>query len=139
MKRVSGNGKLKEMKIYQIDGKQYAVIGEELFERLEVTTIDARPTDPLADLPRKKYKSRATKMAKPKKSRGARSITCRICEQQGHFAKTCPKRDGNLPPDEVKRPEVTKEQVDELRAKGYDSLRIAATLKTSLSEVNKHW
>ena len=36
-------------------------------------------------------------------------------------------------------PEITKEQVDELRAKGFDSLRIAAALKTTLSEVNKHW
>jgi len=129
------------MKIYQIAGKQYAVISDELYERLEIATIDARPTDPLADLAptRKKYKTKGTKVAKSKKGKSARSIHCKICDGYGHFAKTCPKRDGNLPPDEVKRPEVTKEQVDELRAKGYDSLRIAATLKTSLSEVNKHW
>jgi hypothetical protein len=35
--------------------------------------------------------------------------------------------------------EVTKEQVDELRAQGLDSLRIAAKLHTTLTEVNKHW
>ena len=124
------------MKIYQIAGKQYAVIGEELFEQLEVVTIGARPTDPI----RRSIATKAAKSAKPTKSKGARrTIHCKICDGYGHFAKTCPKRNGILPPDEVKRPEVTKEQVDELRAKGYDSLRIAAALKTTLSEVNKHW
>jgi hypothetical protein len=131
------------MKTYQIAGKQYAVIGEELYERLEVATIGARPTDPLADLAplplRKKYKTRAAKRATPKKN-GKGTTHCKICDGYGHFAKTCPKRDGNLPPDDapVMR-EITKEQVDELRAQGFDSLRIAARLKTTLTEVNKYW
>ena len=55
------------MKIYQIAGNQYAVIGEELYERLEVATIGVRPEDPLADLAptplRRKYKTKGAKSA----------------------------------------------------------------------------
>jgi hypothetical protein len=133
------------MKIYQIAGKQYAVIGEELYEQLEVATLGARPTDPLADLAplplRKKYKTRAPKGAKSQK-KGKGKTHCKVCDGYGHFAKTCPRRDGNLPPDEepVKR-EITKEMVDELRVAhpSWDTLKIAAELRCRLSDVNKYW
>jgi hypothetical protein len=131
--------------IYQIAGKQYAVIGEELYERLEVATIEVRPTDPLADMAptplRKKYKTRAPKGAKPQK-KGKGKTHCKICDGYGHFAKTCPKRTGNLPPGKkpVKR-EITKEMVDELCAAhpSWDTLKIAEELKCRLSDVNKFW
>ena len=128
------------MKIYQIAGKQYAIIGDELYEQLEAATIGARPTDPLADLApqRKKYKTKAVKGAKPQK-KGKGTTHCKICDGYGHFAKTCPKRDGNLAPDEepVKR-EITKEMVDAVRLEhpAWDTLKIAAVLKCRLSDVN---
>jgi len=133
------------MKIYQIAGKSYAVIGEDVYERIEAGTIAARPTDTLADLApekpaRKKYGS--GKVKKQKKA-GHGTTHCKICDGYGHFAKTCPKRAGGLSSDEVeeeaRRPEVTKEQVDELKAKGMNSIQIAAKLRTTLSEINKHW
>jgi hypothetical protein len=60
----------------------------------------------------------------------------------GHFAKTCPKRDGNLPLDEEPvRREITKEMVDAVRLEHptWDTLKIAAELKCRLSDVNKYW
>ena len=82
-------------------------------------------------------------MQRRKKGKGSRrSIHCKVCDGYGHFAKTCPKPDGNLPPDEepAKR-EITKEMVDELRAEHptWDTLKIAAELKCRLSDVNKYW
>jgi len=85
---------------------------------------------------KRKYTKKGKKVAKVT----GRVAHCKNCGGVGHFAKTCPEKDGSLPPDEVaSRPEITKEQVDELRAKGLDSLRIAAKLHTTLAEVNKHW
>ena len=134
------------MNIYNIAGKQYAVIGEELYERMpdaearrDLPTEETAPEKPV----RRKYGS--GKVKKQKKGKGPRrgSIHCKICDGYGHFAKTCPKRAGGLSSDEVeeeaRRPEVTKEQVDELKAKGMNSIQIAAKLRTTLSEINKHW
>lgn len=110
----------------------YAVVGEKIYRLVELV-VTPTPAESITRAPKPAKKANKVKSGHKGKTH------CKICDGYGHFAKTCPKRDGSLPPEEVKRPEVTKEQVDELRAKGYDSLRIAATLKTSLSEVNKHW
>ena len=107
------------MKIYHIAGKQYAASGDDLYEKVpEFSSLEPQSEDDSVStfaLKRKKYKTIAPKKAKS----GHKGKThCKICDGYGHFAKTCPKRAGALPPDEVKRPEVTKEQVDEVRAKG---------------------
>jgi hypothetical protein len=71
----------------------YAVVGEKIYRLVELSvTIDARPTDPLANLApekptRKKYGS--GKVKKQKKA-GHGTTHCKICDGYGHFAKTCP-------------------------------------------------
>jgi hypothetical protein len=73
---------------------------------------------------------------------GGGKTHCKLCDGYGHFAKTCPNRDGTLAPDvEPAKREITKEMVDELRAAHptWDTLKIAAELKCRLAEVNKYW
>jgi hypothetical protein len=132
------------MKIYQIAGKQYAVIGEELFELSRASEWDGlqvfltTPTQPEAPV-RRKYGS--GKLKKRSKVGGGKTH-CNLCDGYGHFAKTCPNRDGTLAPDvEPAKREITKEMVDELRAAHptWDTLKIAAELKCRLAEVNKYW
>jgi hypothetical protein len=91
------------MKIYEIDGKQYAVIGEELYERLGEATTGAVPTAPIEDngrespppLPRRKHPlTKAKKQVRkyiPKK--GYKRGTCGKCGEEGHSAWHCPERE----------------------------------------------
>jgi len=148
------------MNIYNIGGKQYAVIGEELYERVESGTIGAREEDPLAELAPKRRKYTRTVASKPKPKKARRgSIHCKICDGYGHFAKTCPKGPGKLkaprkkmekrtyqPPEQEEAPAVDNRTDEELRAAvhglqqdGLDSLVIASKLRLRISKVNELW
>jgi len=93
------------------------------------------------------HESEEYPVAKPRKEKPEKHLKagkkrhCKSCGKAGHRSDNCPNGDGTLPPDEptTHRPEVTKEQVDELKAKGLNSIQVAARLKTTLTEVNKHW
>jgi hypothetical protein len=132
------------MKIYQIAGKHYAASGDDLYEKVpEFSLLEPQSEEDSASTFAPKRKKHMTSAPKSTKRGRKGKIHCKICDGYGHFAKTCPKRDGDLPLDEeppVKR-EITKEIVDEVSAAHptWDSLKIAAELKCRLSDVNKFW
>lgn len=97
------------MKIYHIAGKEYAVSGDNLYERvpeayqeigtftegkdLVAGTMIAHETFPSSLPLRKKPLSKAKKVKPQKKPKaGHKAQThCKNCDGYGHFAKTCPK------------------------------------------------
>jgi hypothetical protein len=144
------------MKSYFIAGKEYAVIGTDLYERLPELTIaisDASVTPeqpaPVALVHRKKHQ---VKPLKPAKKSGKKSTAhCKNCGGYGHFAKTCPEKKPDQGP--VAQPEERqsgkfvgtldqlKAKVKEIRAdqKGISSLRVAQMLGVRIEILNKVW
>jgi hypothetical protein len=114
------------------------------------TGIDARTTDQLADVPRKKYKKRKLKKdgkvtGKKGTGKGHGVMHCKICGEPGrsdthpnHGKKTSQAADP-APSGNEMNPDELREAIHGLQQDGLDSLRIAQKLKISLYKVNKYW
>ena len=144
------------MNIYQIAGKQYAVIGEELFEKLsefdplgaivdngtvEATAFFIRGTTWSGLKKLKKAKAPTKKVS----STGHRMMHCKVCDGYGHMAKTCPERKPEGEKIKAGQEEGLidtadlRTKVQEMKAEGKTSIAIAQALHMSLAEVNKYW
>jgi hypothetical protein len=142
------------MKIYLIGGKQYAVVGEELFEKVaefspleaivDNTTVEAK----VSRIVKGNYTSRKPNKAPKKKGAkrgGHRMMHCKVCDGYGHMAKTCPERKPEAEKIKAGQEEGLIEtadprsQVQEMKAQGKTSVDIARELGMSLAQVNKYW
>lgn len=134
------------MKLYLIEGKIYAVIGEEIYEQLPQLGDSGEPTTTLATH-EPHAKRKYSKAAKGKKAtKGSSRIAhCKNCDGYGHFAKTCPDKKPEAERTKAGEEEGLIEtadvrtQVQELKAEGKTSIAIASKLGITLAEVNKHW
>ena len=141
------------MKIYSIAGKQYAVIGEELYEKLsefnplELVMDNGTVEATVSRFVKGTYASLKVKKV-PKKNgvkRGRRMMHCKVCDGYGHMAKTCPERKPEAEKIKAGKQEGLIEtadprtQVQEMKAEGKTSIEIAKALQMNLVEVNKYW
>jgi hypothetical protein len=141
------------MKIYSIAGKQYAVIGEELFEKLsefnplELAIDNGTVEATVSRFVKGTYASLKGKKASKKDGikKGRRMMHCKVCDGYGHMAKTCPERKPEAEKIKAGKQEGLIEtadprtQVQEMKAEGKTSIEIAKALQMNLAEVNKYW
>jgi len=135
-----------KMKTYQINGKIYAVIGEELYEKMpdwnELQVFVAATAGPEKPT-RRKYGT--GKVEKQSNGLSRRKMHCRVCDGYGHMAKTCPEKKQETEKLKAGKEEGLIEsadprsQVQEMKAAGKNSIEIARALRMSLAQVNKYW